>query len=105
MTYIWLIPLLPGLGAAINGLVGVRMFSRKTAGLVACGTMTLALGLSVLAFFQLLGLPPDERAFNVDALTWIPPIPLALHDGTIGRFQVPWGFRIDPLAGMMILVV
>ena len=24
MEYIWLIPLLPGLGAAINGLVGIR---------------------------------------------------------------------------------
>ena len=30
--YIWLIPLLPGIGAAINGLVGIRSFSRKTAG-------------------------------------------------------------------------
>ena len=35
MQYIWLVPLLPGLGAAVNGLVGVRSFSRKTAGVVA----------------------------------------------------------------------
>ena len=39
MRYIWLIPLLPGIGAAINGLVGIRSFSRKAAGLVACATM------------------------------------------------------------------
>ena len=26
------------------------------------------------------------------------------HDG-IGTFQVPWGFRLDPLSGMMLLVV
>ena len=45
MRYIWLIPLLPGIGAAINGLVGIRSFSRKTAGLVACTMMTAALGL------------------------------------------------------------
>ncbi len=32
MQYIWLIPLLPGLGAAINGLVGIRSFSRQTVG-------------------------------------------------------------------------
>ena len=38
MKLIWLIPLLPGLGAAVNGLVGVRYFSRKTAGIVACTT-------------------------------------------------------------------
>ena len=36
MRYIWLIPVLPGIGAAINGLVGIRYFSRRTAGLVAC---------------------------------------------------------------------
>ena len=35
MQYIWLIPLLPGIGAAINGLVGVRFFSRKVAGALA----------------------------------------------------------------------
>ena len=30
MDLIWLIPILPGLGAAINGLVGIRSFSRRT---------------------------------------------------------------------------
>ena len=30
MDLIWLIPILPGLGAAINGLIGIRSFSRQT---------------------------------------------------------------------------
>ena len=105
MRYIWLIPLLPGLGAAINGLVGIRSFSRKTAGIVACTMMTLALGVSLFAFWQLLGLPGDARAYDVVVAPWIPSIPLQLHGGAIGAFQVPWGFRLDPLSGMMILVV
>ena len=46
MRYIWLIPILPGIGAAINGLLGIRSFSRRTAGVVACTMMTAALGLS-----------------------------------------------------------
>jgi NADH-quinone oxidoreductase subunit L len=104
MRYIWLIPLLPGLGAAINGLIGIRSFSRQVAGLVACSTMALALGLSVVAFWQLLGLPADARAYDVTVASWIPAIGLETANG-IGRFEVPWGFRIDPLAGMMILVV
>ena len=104
MRYIWLIPLLPGLGAAINGLVGIRWFSRQVAGLVACGTMTLALGLSLIAFWQLLGLPADARAYDVTLAPWFPAIPLATANG-IGRFEAPWGFRIDPLSGMMLLVV
>ena len=57
MQYIWLIPLLPALGAAVNGLVGIRAFSRRTSGAVACAMMTAALGLSLLAFWQLLGQP------------------------------------------------
>ena len=104
MRYIWLIPLLPGIGAAINGLLGIRLFSRKTAGAVACTMMISALGLSLFAFWQLLGLPADARAFDVTVAEWIPRIPLETVNG-IGLFQVTWGFRLDPLAGMMILVV
>src|SRR5262249_15992054 len=104
MQYIWLIPLLPGLGALINGVVGVRAFSRKTAGTLACGTMVAALGLSIVAFVQLLGLPSEARAFDVTVAQWIPQIPLATASG-VGAFQLPWGFRLDPLSGMMILIV
>jgi len=104
MHYIWLIPLLPGIGAAINGLLGIRSFSRRTAGAVACTMMIAALGLSLFAFWQLLGLPADARAFDVTVAEWIPRIPLETTNG-IGLFQVTWGFRLDPLSGMMILVV
>jgi NADH-quinone oxidoreductase subunit L len=105
MQYIWLIPLLPGIGAAINGLVGIRAFSKKAAGLVACTMMALALGLSIVAFWQLLGLEADHRFYDVVVADWIPAIPLQMHDGLIGRFSAPWGFRLDPLSGMMLLVV
>jgi len=105
MKYIWLIPLLPGIGAAVNGLVGIRYFSRKTAGTFACAMMMLALGLSIVAFWELLGRPADQRAFDVIGPDWFPAIPLQMHDGTIGSFRAPWGFRLDPLSGMMLLVV
>src|SRR6266576_2854621 len=65
MRYIWLIPLLPGAGAAINGLVGIRAFSRRTSGVVACTMMGAALVLAVAAYWQLLGLPADARAYDV----------------------------------------
>jgi NADH-quinone oxidoreductase subunit L len=105
MRYIWLIPVLPAIGAAINGLVGIRYFSRRTAGLVACAMMALALGVSLVAFWQLLALAPEARAFDVVVAQWIPSIPLATSSGAIGSFQVPWAFALDPLSGMMILVV
>jgi NADH-quinone oxidoreductase subunit L len=104
MDLIWLIPLLPGLGAAINGLIGVRFFSRTAAGAVACGAMGLALLISVVAFVQLLGLPPHARVHEVTLAWWITPIPLETAQG-IGSFEVPWAVRLDPLSAMMILVV
>ena len=102
MELIWLIPLLPGVGAALNGLVGIRYFSKRTAALVACATMAGSLVLSIMAFVQLLG--AEERFHQVTVGTWIPPIPLATIDG-IGEFTVPWAFTLDPLSGMMILIV
>jgi NADH-quinone oxidoreductase subunit L len=104
MDLIWLIPILPGLGALINGLVGIRSFSRQTSGLLACAAMAGALGVSIYAFWQMLGLPPEARDHVVNLGHWIPPIPLATAHG-IGSFEVPWAFRLDPLSGMMILVV
>ena len=104
MKYIWLIPLLPGVGAAVNGLIGVRYFSRKTAGALACALMTGALAITVVAFWQLLALPGEERSFDVVVAQWFPPIPLATSTG-IGMLQAPWGFRLDPLSAMMLLIV
>ena len=99
---IWLIPILPGIGAALNGLVGVRYFGKRTAGLVACGTMGAALLLSLGAFAQLLA--DVDRFHDVEVASWIPPIPLDTVGGT-GSFEAPWAFTLDPLSGMMILVV
>lgn len=104
MDLIWLIPLLPAMGAAINGLIGIRYFSRKVAGLVACTAMALAAALAINAFFGLLQLEPEARFHDVIIASWIPPIPLQTVNG-IGSFEVPWGVRLDPLSAMMILVV
>ena len=104
MHLIWLIPLLPALGAAINGLVGIRSFNKRTAGLVACAMMLGALALSLYAFWEMLGLPSEAREHVVTLGYWIPPIPLATAQG-IGSFEIPWAFRLDPLSGMMLLIV
>src|ERR1700681_2161053 len=105
MRLIWLIPLLPAAGAAINGLIGIRSFSRQVAGVLACLTMTAALVLSMVAFWQLLALPAADRAYDVTLAQWISSIPLQLRNGAVGGMQVPWGLRLDPLSALMLLVV
>ena len=54
------------------------------AGAVACTMMLAALGLSLVAFWQLLALPPDARAFDVTVAQWIPSIPLQMWNGAVG---------------------
>ena len=105
MDLIWLIPLLPGFGAAVNGIFGIRFFSKRTSGVVACTTMALALGVSLAAFVQLLGLAPEARVHDVVLFDWIPATALAMSGGRIGSLHIPWAFRLDPLSAMMILVV
>jgi NADH-quinone oxidoreductase subunit L len=105
MPYLWAIPLLPGIGAALNGLVGIRLFSRRASGMVACVAMAGSLALSLLAFAQLVALPPDARIVDVVVADWIPAIAAVGRDGSAARLSVPWAFRLDPLAAMMLLVV
>ena len=105
MDLIWLIPLLPGVGAAVNGIFGIRFFSKRTSGLVACTTMALALGVSLAAFVQLLGLAPEARVHDVVLFDWFPATALAMSGGRMGSLHIPWAFRLDPLSAMMILVV
>jgi NADH-quinone oxidoreductase subunit L len=104
MELIWLIPLLPAAGALLNGLFGVRWFSRQAAGAIACAAMGGALGLSLWAFFGLLQLAPEAREYTVIVASWITPLPLETATG-IGTFEVPWSLRLDPLSAVMILVV
>ena len=48
--YIWLVPLLPLIGAAINGLLGRKLrFSERLIGGIAVGSVALAFLISVTA--------------------------------------------------------
>jgi NADH-quinone oxidoreductase subunit L len=104
MRYIWLLPLLPAFGALLNGVFGIRWFSRRVSGGLACLTMVGATGIGLAAFVQLLRLPADQRVYEATLGPWIPAIPLATREG-IGLFQVEWALRLDPLSAIMVLVV
>jgi NADH-quinone oxidoreductase subunit L len=104
MSVLLLIPLLPALGALINGAVGIRCFGKRVSALVACGTMAASLALSLWVFAALLAEPPASREHFLKVASWITPIPLEMPHG-VGSFAADWAFRLDPLSGMMILVV
>ena len=104
MRYLPLIPLLPLLGAFVNGVAGVRFFPKRVSSLLACATVGLSFALSVVAFVELLGLPPGAREYTAVLATWLPPMALQTAAG-IGTYAIDWAFRLDPLAAMMTLVV
>jgi NADH-quinone oxidoreductase subunit L len=104
MTSLWLIPALPAAAAAVNGLLGIRWFSRRVSGIVGCAAMGGAFVLSVAVFAGLLADPAGGRVREIVLGEWIPEIPLATARN-IGMFRVPWSLRVDPLAIVMVLVV
>ncbi len=89
-----LIPLLPLLGFLVNASLGRRL-SRPASGAVACAAMAGSLVASVVAVWQLIALPVDERAIATEVYRWI----------TSGSFEAAFGLRVDPLSAVMILVV
>jgi NADH-quinone oxidoreductase subunit L len=89
--HLWLIPVLPLTGAAINGLLGKR-FSRQTVVSVAlafCGA-AFAMALFVAARFALLATPHIETL-----APWI----------RIGGFEADFAFYLDQLSLVMLLIV
>jgi NADH-quinone oxidoreductase subunit L len=90
---IWLIPVLPLAGAAVNLFLGRRL--GKAAGWLAAGLVGAGFVIAVAALFDLLALPADQRVHVVDAFDWI----------SVGSFSVDVAFRVDPLSLTMTLVV
>ena len=101
LKLIALVPLLPLLGVAVNGLWGARM-SRRAVGLVACGVVLGSFLLSAGAVWELAKLPPGERHAEVSLGTWLP---LGEAAGVLHPLRIDWGFALDPISAVMILVV
>jgi len=92
--YLYLIPLLPFIGFLINGVLIGRL-PKSVISIVGCGTVGLSLILSIVAFFELKGLPVDGRIIEQTLFTWI----------AAGQFHVNVAYLLDPLSAVMILVV
>ncbi|MEE8348743.1 MAG: proton-conducting transporter membrane subunit, partial [Acidobacteriota bacterium] len=112
LDYLWLIPVLPLMGFAVNGLVGLWMVSRTGRPQskpfvysVACGSVFLSLLLSLGCFLGLLQLDPHDRIVEHDVFTWIAGGAIQTVTGDLANLHVTWGMQLDPLSAVMILVV
>jgi NADH-quinone oxidoreductase subunit L len=123
--YIWLVPLLPLLGAAVNGLFGRRFnFSERLVGSIGVGSVALAFLISLAAVISYGAnvwpnpyVTSDDGAFSY---TWIPGGAVELTQGTAERAQaggaaaahsqgavlnVEWSYQLDALSAIFMLVV
>src|SRR5436309_1445534 len=91
---LWLIPILPLLGAALNGVFGKRL-SKTLITSIAVGCVALSFLVAVREFLTMLSLPESQLPILTDYFTWI----------QAGRFQAQFGFMLDHLSGLMILIV
>src|SRR5512136_826197 len=89
LQLVWLVPVLPLLGVAVNGIFG--RWTRERAHLLGVGTT----GLSFLIAFGIFLQAAGGATLNWDVYAWIP----------VGEFQATVGFLVDPLSAVMMLVV
>ena len=100
----WLIPLLPGVGAFVNGLFGKRL-PKTLVSAVACGSIGLSFLLALACFFGVFWSGGGTAVQTARLFTWIPGMDVVLTDGTLGTLNIAWEYRLDSLSMVMALVV
>ena len=134
LDQIWLIPLFPLFGAALMLLIGKKLDPqphsnvavaagvgqasdgqakglpqhahsplKKLIDFICPGMVLLSFIFSLGAVYQLWQLP--NRVHQVIQFTWIAGLPFHMANGHLATFQADWGFLLDPLSAVMILVV
>jgi len=98
-NFLWVIPVLPFLGALLNGFLLRHRIGKQAVAAIACGVVGIAAVLGLLIIFDYLGGPEHAKglAFEQDVYTWMPAGPLATAADGVKNFTVSMGFQIDPL--------
>src|SRR3984957_16562465 len=104
LDHIWLIPMFPLVTAAVMLFYGRRL-SNQIVSWLCSGSVFISFIFSVGAFFQIVAKPSGERIATKILFEWIPAGTYHLLDGRIAKFVADWGFQIDPLSCVMVLVV
>jgi NADH-quinone oxidoreductase subunit L len=95
LDHLWIIPLLPLLGSAINGLLGGK-WPNKIVNSVALGATGLSFAFALEAVREFVTLPPDKLPFAPQHyFDWI----------VAGNFRAGFDLQMDQLTVVMLLVV
>ena len=92
--HLWIIPLLPLAGAAINGLLGKR-FPKAVVNAIALGSTATSFLYALWVAVEFFGLPADQIPHIERYATWM----------TAGTFSAEYGIYLDQLSLVMVLIV
>src|SRR5256886_12017793 len=101
---LWLIPLFPLATAALMLFFGRRL-PNSGVSVLCVGSVGLSFLYALGAVFQLLAAEPEHRVFQRVLFEWLTPGPMQMTGGHAIRFAADWGFLLDPLSSVMVLVV
>jgi len=91
---VWLVPALPLVGALLLVVFGARIGEPRAGWLATLATASSFI-FTVLMYFDLLGMPSEERSHVVRLFSWIP----------VGSLQIDFALLADPLSVTMALFV
>jgi len=94
LEHLWIIPLLPLLGAAVNGIFAAR-WPRSAVNGIALGSTGLSFFAALEVVREFLRLNPEQIPWTRSYFTWI----------EAGNFRANFALQIDQLTLIMLLVV
>ena len=94
LDHLWIIPLLPLLGSAVNGMLGGK-WPNKIVNSVALGATGLSFLAAVEAVREFTQLSPEQIPWIQKYFTWI----------AVGTFRAGFDLQIDQLTVVMLMVV
>jgi len=103
LAHVWLVPLFPLITAGLMLLVG-RKLPNKAVSALCVGSVFLSFVFAVGAVLQLLAMPAGERVYQMILFDWVTPGAMQSSFG-LTPFVADWGYLLDPLSAVLILVV
>jgi len=110
LDHIWLIPLLPAVGATLMFFFG-RKVQKQTVSAVCVGSVVLAFVMACGAVWQYTAWAPahDHQPYQTILYTWLGTdtghLNYVKSDGALAPFQADAGFLLDPLSSIWLLFV
>jgi NADH-quinone oxidoreductase subunit L len=107
LKLLFLVPLLPLLGAILNGVFGrILRFSERTVANIACAATGLSSLIALGAIWEYARtLAPGIYKDTVFVFTWFDGGLARTITGDVHDFRVTWVYQLDPLAAVMMFIV